>query len=87
MRLNVYDQFVIGVIRPEGGWSKGRPIAYVEEEDRCVPLFNLLIPNDLDDDDLVDYVSGKFAAFARAGKHVTLLQGSEIHQFRNHCGQ
>ena len=50
MRLSIYDQFIVGVVRPNGGWSKGRPIAYIEEDDKCVPLFDLLIPNDLDDE-------------------------------------
>ena len=81
MRLSIYDQFVVGVIRPNGGWSKGRPIAYIEENDKCVPLFDLLIPNDLDDEDLVHYVSGRFAAFARPGKRVAALEAPPICQF------
>jgi hypothetical protein len=70
MRLSIYDQFVVGIVRPKGGWSKGRPIAFIEEDDRCVPLFDLLIPNDLDDKGLVPFVSNRFVAFARPGKHV-----------------
>jgi hypothetical protein len=73
MRLSIYDQFVVGVIRPKGGWSKGRPIAYIEEEDRCVPLLDLLLPNDLDDAGLARYVRGKFVAFARPEKSVMAL--------------
>ena len=42
MQLDVGGQFIVGVVRPSGGWSKGRPIAYIEEEDKCVPLFDLL---------------------------------------------
>ena len=70
MRLSIYDQFVVGVVRPKGGWSKGRPIAFIEEGDRCVPLFDLLIPNDLDDEGLARFVSSRFVAFARPGKHI-----------------
>ena len=73
MRLNIHDQFIVGVVRPSGGWSKGRPIAYVEEGDKCVPLFDLLIPNDLDDAGVAQYVGGKFRAFAQAGKRATPL--------------
>ena len=73
MRLNIHDQFVVGVVRPRGGWSKGRPIAYIEEDDKCVPLFDLLIPNDLDDEGVARYVGGKFRAFAQAGKRATPL--------------
>ena len=44
MRLNIYDQFIVGVARPSGGWSKGRPIAYIEEEEKCVPLLRTVDP-------------------------------------------
>ena len=70
MRLSICDQFIVGVVRPSGGWSKGRPIAYVEEGDKCVPLFDLLIPNDLDDEGVARYVGDRFRAFAQ-GKRVT----------------
>jgi hypothetical protein len=73
MRLNIHDQFVVGVARPSGGWSKGRPFAYIEEDDKCVPLFDLLIPNDLDDEGVVRYVGEKFRAFAPSGKRATPL--------------
>jgi hypothetical protein len=43
MRLSIYHQFVVGVVRPNGGWSKGRPIAYIEAEDKC-GLFNFSFP-------------------------------------------
>jgi trehalose-6-phosphatase len=68
MQLDVCGQFIVGVVRPRGGWSKGRPIAYIEEDDKCVPLFDLLIPNDLDDEGIARYVSEKFRAFAQSGK-------------------
>jgi hypothetical protein len=77
MRLSIYDLFTVGVVRPDGGWSKGRPIAFIEEDDRCVPLFDLVIPNDLDDAGLVRYVSNKFAAFARPGARITILDGDD----------
>jgi hypothetical protein len=70
MRLSIYDQFIVGVVRPDGGWSKGRPIAYIEDDEKCVPLFDLLIPNDLDDEELARYVSGKFSAFAQPSKRI-----------------
>ena len=73
MRLSIYDLFTLGLVRPNGGWSKGRPIAFIEEDDRCVPLFDLVIPNDLDDAGLARFVSGKFAAFARPGACITIL--------------
>jgi hypothetical protein len=81
MRLSIYDQFVVGVVRPNGGWSKGRPIAYIEDEAKCVPLFDFLIPNDLDDEGLARYVSAKFAAFARPGKRELALENTTICEF------
>lgn len=76
MRLSIYDQFIVGVVRPNGGWSKGRPIAFIEEEDKCVPVFDLLIPNELDDEGLARYVSGKFSAFAQPGQRIEILDGT-----------
>jgi hypothetical protein len=73
MRLSIYDLFTVGVVRPSGGWSKGRPIVFIEESDKCVPLFDLLIPNDLDDEELARFVSNRFAAFARPGKRIVVL--------------
>jgi hypothetical protein len=73
MRLSIYDLFTVGVVRPSGGWSKGRPIVFIEESDKCVPLFDLLIPNDLDDEGLARFVREKFAAFARPGKRIVVL--------------
>jgi hypothetical protein len=71
MRLSIYDQFIVGVVRPSGGWSKGRAIAYIEEADKCVPLFNLLIPNDLEDEAaLARYVGNRFRAFSRPGRRI-----------------
>jgi hypothetical protein len=72
MRLRIYDHFIVGVVRPDGGWSKGRPIAYIEEDDKCVPIVDLLIPNDLDDAAVAQYVGDKFAAFSRPGKRVVV---------------
>jgi hypothetical protein len=43
VRVSIYDQFIVGVARPCGGWSKGCAIAYVEDDEKCVPLFDLLV--------------------------------------------
>ena len=73
MRLGIYDQFIVGVVRPNGGWSKGRPIAFIEEDDKCVPLTDLLIPNDLDNEGIARYIADKFCAFALSGRRVIAL--------------
>jgi hypothetical protein len=84
MRLSIYDQFIVGVVRPDGGWSKGRPIAYIEDDEKCVPLFDLLIPNDLDDEELARYVSGKFSAFAQPSKRIDALGGDPTRELHKH---
>lgn len=72
MRLDIYGQFVVNVVRPNGGWSKGRPIAFIEEGDTS-RLVELLIPNDLSERDLERYVAGKFSSFAKAGRAIRRL--------------
>jgi hypothetical protein len=73
MRLSIYDLFTVGVVRPKSGWSKGLPFAFIEETDRCVPLVDLVIPNDLDDAALAGYVGNRLTAFARPGKRIVAL--------------
>jgi hypothetical protein len=51
MRLDICGQFVVNVVRPDGGWSKGRPIAFIEELG-ALRQADLFIPNDLSDRDL-----------------------------------
>jgi hypothetical protein len=84
MRLNIFDLFTVGVVRPGGGWSKGRPIAFIEERERCVPVLDLLLPNDLDDAALARFVANRFAAFARPGKRIVILD--EDSRVRRHSG-
>src|SRR5262245_57760734 len=79
MRLNIYDLFTVGVVRPDG-WSKGRPIAFIEEADRCVPLFDLVIPNDLVEAELARFVGGRFAAFARPGRRIVVVDDANHRQ-------
>jgi hypothetical protein len=82
MRLDIYGQFVVNVVSPPGGWSKGRPIALIEEceASRCA---DLLIPNDLSDRDLERYVADKFSTFARPGRSIRRLDAQPpIHAAR-----
>ena len=72
MRLDICGQFVVNVVRPNGGWSKGRPIAFIEEQDKSCPV-ELLIPNDLSDGELEKFVAAKFSPFAKAGKAIRRL--------------
>jgi hypothetical protein len=72
MRLDIYGLFVISVITPSGGWSKGRPIAFIEGGDRWQPA-DLLIPNDLTSGELERYVAERYTAFARPGREIRRL--------------
>jgi hypothetical protein len=72
MRLDIYGQFVVSVVKPKGGWSKGRPIALIEERGNCRPT-DLLIPNDLSDRALEQYVTEKFSSFATPGMKIRRL--------------
>jgi len=75
MRLDIYGYFIVGVVQPNGGWSKGRPIAYVEERDRCCPV-DLLIPNHLSESALEQFVVARFSAFAQPGRRIRRLDGA-----------
>ena len=77
MRLDIYGQFVVSVVRPSGGWSKGRPIAFIEEPGARRQA-DLLIPNDLSDRDLERYVADKFSTFAKAGKAIRRLDARPL---------
>jgi hypothetical protein len=79
MRLDIYGQFVVSVVRPNGGWSKGRAIAVIEDRDAWRPV-DLLIPNDLRGRALERCVASRFSAFARPGKHIRRLDPRRHHR-------
>ena len=72
MRLDISGQFVVNVVTPNGGWSKGRPIAFIENGDTWHTV-DLLIPNDLSDAMLESFIAHKFSGFAVAGKPIRRL--------------
>jgi hypothetical protein len=72
MRLDIHGLFVVNVITPSGGWSKGRPIAFIEEGDRWRAA-DLLIPNGLTSSELEHYVAEKFSGFARPARAIRQL--------------
>ena len=72
MRLDICGQFVVSVVTPKGGWSKGRPIALIEEGDKWLPA-DLLIPNSLSERALESYVADKFSTFIRPGGEIRRL--------------
>jgi hypothetical protein len=72
MRLDIFGLFVVSVVTPRGGWSKGRPIAFVEDGDTWSPA-ELLIPNGLSDKELERYVANRYATFAVPGRQICRL--------------
>jgi len=72
MRLDISGQFVVNVVTPNGGWSKGRPIALIEDEEKW-QVADLLIPNDLSDSALQTYIAHKFSGFVVPGKPIRRL--------------
>lgn len=77
MRIDIYGLFVLKVIVPGGGWSKGRPLAVIEEaqSDRAC---DLLIPNGLSSSELERYVVQRYAAFARPSREVRRLESAAL---------
>ena len=75
MRLDISGQFVVNVVRPNGGWSKGRPVAFIEAADKW-HVVDVLIPNDLSDQALEDFIAHKFSGFAAAGKPIRRLDAA-----------
>lgn len=78
MRMDISGQFVVNVVTPNGGWSKGRPIAFIEDADKW-QVVDLLIPNDLSDRALEDFITHKFSGFAAAGKPIRRLDEATDH--------
>ena len=74
MRIDISGQFVVNVVTPQGGWSKGRPIALSEEADRW-SVADLLLPNDLSDAALESFIADKFSSFAVTRKPIRRLDG------------
>jgi hypothetical protein len=72
MRFDISGQFVVNVVTPNGGTSKGRPIALIEEGDRW-SIADLLIPNGLTERALETFLADKFAGFVLPARPVRRL--------------
>lgn len=77
MRLDISGQFVVNVVTPRGGRSKGRPIALIEDGDRW-SFADLLIPNGLCDRTLETFVTDKFSSFVVAGKPIRRIDANAV---------
>ena len=81
MRLDISGQFVVNVVTPTGGWSKGRPIAFIEDGNTW-RIVDLLIPNDLSDGMLEAFIAHKFSGFIVAGKPIRRLDETSVNALR-----
>ena len=81
MRLDISGQFVVNVVTPNGGWSKGRPIAFIEDGNTW-RIVDLLIPNDLSDGMLEAFIAHKFSGFIVAGKPIRRLDETSVNALR-----
>jgi len=59
-------------VTPNGGWSKGRPIAFIEDGDKWHTV-DLLVPNHLIDRVLETFIAQKFSGFVVAGRPIRRL--------------
>jgi len=72
MRLDISSLFVVNVVTPNRGCSKGRPIALIEDGDKW-RLVDLLIPNGLTDSALETFVAEKFSSFVVGNRPIRRL--------------
>jgi hypothetical protein len=71
MRLDISGLFVVNVVMPNGGRSKGRAIALIEDGNKW-KVADLLVPNGLTDRELEIYIADKFSSFVLPGKPIRL---------------
>jgi hypothetical protein len=65
MRFNIYGRFQVEVRRENGAWA-----VYRAELGKRTPLNDVIIPSDLDEDDIAVYLDDVFHEYARHGERV-----------------
>ena len=68
MKFNIYDRFVLEIIRKEKRW-----IAFRIGEGVKMPESNLIVPQDLEESDLIIFVEDIFHELAQPGKSIEIL--------------
>lgn len=68
MKFNIYNRFVLEIIRKEKRW-----IAFRIGEGVKVPESNLIIPQDLEESELITFVEDIFHELAQPGKSIEIL--------------
>jgi hypothetical protein len=70
MRFNIYGRFQVEVRRENDAW-----IAYRAENGKRARLNDVVIPSDLDANDVAIYLDDIFHEYAGIGQTVELIQG------------
>lgn len=68
MRFNIYNRFVLEIIREDERW-----IAFRIGEGIKAPDDNLIIPQDLEPSELITFLDDMFHEFARPGRSIEIL--------------
>jgi hypothetical protein len=68
MRFNIYGRFQVDVRRENGAW-----VAYRAESGKRAKLNDVVIPQDLDGDDIATWLDDVFHEFAGIGQNVERL--------------
>jgi hypothetical protein len=69
MKFNIYNRFVLEIIRKEKRW-----IAFRIGEGVKVPESNLIIPQDLEESELIYFIEDIYHEFAQPGKSIENLE-------------
>jgi len=69
MRFSIYNRFVVEIIRKNERWIAFRIGAGIK-----VPEDNLMVPQDLEESELITFLEDMFHEFARPGKSIKILE-------------
>ena len=71
MKFNIYGRFQVEVRRENGLW-----VAYRAEMGKRIRLNDIVIPSDIEADDIAIYLDDIFHECANVGQCVELMQGA-----------
>jgi hypothetical protein len=69
MKFSIYDRFVVEIIRKEKRW-----IAFRIGEGVKVPERNLIVPQDLEESELITFIEDMFHEYAQPDKSIEILE-------------
>ena len=69
MKFNIYDRFIVEIIRKKNRW-----IAFRIGEGVKVPERSLIVPQNLEESELITFVEDMFHELAQPGKIIQVLE-------------